>query len=187
MRRLTLPIVGIAAFLSFIALSMLSRAATSRSEAGSNPGVVVLETEGSAGISVRMAEELARATDDGKTRRMLPIIGVGSLQNIINLRILSSIIDIAILQTDVLNYVKQQKSVPGIESWMTYLSMLSNEEFHLIARAEIKSISDLVNQKVSVDVGGVGTTITAARLFDLLGIPVHSHCCPVNKRIDSIG
>jgi TRAP-type uncharacterized transport system substrate-binding protein len=173
MRRSNLSLVGIAAFLSFVANTTPSPAAMQRSQSGSNPGVVVLETEGSAGVSVRMAEELARATNDGTARRVLPVIGVGSLQNALDLRLLPSI-DVAILQTDVLAYVKQQKLAPGIESWMTYISKLSNEEFHLIARAEIKSISDLANHDVSVDVSGAGTEITAARLFDLLRIPVHT-------------
>jgi hypothetical protein len=90
-----------------------------------------------------------------------------------DLRLLPGV-DVAILQPDVLDYVKQQKLAPGIESWMTYISKLSNEEFHLIARAEIKSISDLTNQNISVDVEGAGTAITTARLFDLLRIPVHT-------------
>jgi TRAP-type uncharacterized transport system substrate-binding protein len=173
MGRSIISLVGIAAFLSFVALTTLSRGATPPSEAGSHPGMVVLETEGSAGISVRMAEELARATNDGTMRRVLPVIGVGSLQNIMDLRLLPGI-DLAFLQTDVLDYVKQQKLIPGIESWMTYVSKLSNEEFHLIARAEIKSISDLANRDVSVDVRGAGTEITTVRLFDLLRIPVHT-------------
>jgi hypothetical protein len=46
------------------------------------------------------------------------------------------------------------------------------EEFHLIARADIKNVSELANQKVSVDVDGAGTAITATRLFGILGIPV---------------
>src|SRR6202040_3482819 len=43
--------------------------------------------------------------------------------------------------------------------------------FHLLARQEIKSVADLANQKVNVDLRGAGTTITAARLFELLNIP----------------
>ena len=148
-----------------------SQAAPPQPEVGNTRGVIVLETEGSAGISVRIAEELARATNDGATRRILPVVGTGSLQNIMDLKFLRGI-DIATLQTDVLDYVKQQKSVPGIETWITYITKLYNEEFHLIARAEIKSVSDLANQKVSVDERGAGTAVTAARLFDLLGIPV---------------
>jgi TRAP-type uncharacterized transport system substrate-binding protein len=57
---------------------------------------------------------------------------------------------------------------------MTYISKLSNEEFHLIARAEIKSISDLANHDVSTDLRGAGTATTAAQLFDLLKVPVHA-------------
>ena len=59
-----------------------------------------------------------------------------------------------------------------IENWITYITKLYNEEFHLLARQDIKSVADLANQKVNVDLRGGGTAITAARLFDLLKIPV---------------
>jgi uncharacterized protein len=133
----------------------------------------MLETEGSAGISVRMAEELATILNDGSRRRILPVIGTGSLQNILDLRLLRGI-DLAIVQKDVLDYAKQRHLAPQIESWISYITTLYNEEFHLIARPEVKSISDLANQKVSVDVNGAGTSVTAARLFELLGIGVTS-------------
>ena len=77
MRRPIISLIVIAAVLSLVALTTLSRAGAPRSESGSNAGLVMLETEGSAGVSVRMAEELARATNDGKTRRVLPVIGGG--------------------------------------------------------------------------------------------------------------
>jgi uncharacterized protein len=161
---------AVALILTIVAATA-SRAATPQPEAGAGQGVVELETEGSAGISVRIAEELARTLNDGSRRRILPVIGTGSLQNIMDLRLLRGI-DVAILQTDALDYAKQQNLVPHIESWLTYITTLYNEEFHLIARPEIKSLSDLHNQKVSVDVQGAGTAVTAARLFDLLGISV---------------
>ena len=47
-------------------------AADPRTDA-TNRGVVELETGGSSGISVRMAEELAALIDDGATRRVLPV------------------------------------------------------------------------------------------------------------------
>jgi hypothetical protein len=64
-----------------------SYAATAQPEAGTSQGVVVFETEGSAGISVRIAEELTRVVNDGSRRRILPVIGTGSLQNIMDLRL----------------------------------------------------------------------------------------------------
>ena len=136
-----------------------------------NRGVVELETARAAGISVRIAEDLANVIDDGATRRVLPVIGKGTLQNITDLKLLRGI-DMAIVQTDVLDYARQQNLFPGIEYWATYITKLYNEEFHLLARQDIKSVADLANQKVNVDLRGAGTTVTASRLFELLSIPV---------------
>jgi len=140
-------------------------------ETGVNRGVVELETARAAGISVRIAEDLANVIDDGATRRVLPVVGKGALQNLTDLKLLRGI-DMAILQVDVLEYARQQNLLPGLEYWATYITKLYNEEFHLLARQDIKTVSDLANQKVNVDLRGAGTAITAARLFDLLKIPV---------------
>jgi TRAP-type uncharacterized transport system substrate-binding protein len=140
-------------------------------ETSVNRGVVALETARAAGISVRIAEDLANVIDDGATRRVLPVVGKGALQNLTDLKLLRGI-DMAILQVDVLDYARQQNLLPGVEYWATYITKLYNEEFHLLARQDIKSVSDLANQKVNVDLRGAGTAITAARLFDLLKIPV---------------
>jgi TRAP-type uncharacterized transport system substrate-binding protein len=167
------PIVPAAAIIALSSIAALtsSDAATLPAEAGVNRGVVQLETGGSAGISVRIAEDLVKVINDEATRRVVPVIGIGSLQNITDLRFLHGI-DVAILQTDVMDYVKQQNLFPGIESSLTYITRLYDEEFHLLARPEIKSVSDLANQKVAVDVRGAGTAITADRLFELLKIAV---------------
>lgn len=140
-------------------------------EIGVNRGVVELETAGAAGISVRIAEDLANVIDDGATRRVLPVVGKGALQNITDLKLLRGI-DMAIIQADVLDYAKQQNLFPGIDYWASYIAKLYNEEFHLLARRDINTVADLANQKVNVDLRGAGTGVTAARLFDLLKIPV---------------
>jgi TRAP-type uncharacterized transport system substrate-binding protein len=136
-----------------------------------NRGVVELETGSSAGISVRIAEDLANIINDGATRRVVPVVGKGSLANLTDLKLLRGI-DIAILQTDTLDYAREQQLFPGIEASITYIAKLYNEEFHLLARPEINSVADLANQKVNVDLRDSGTAITAARLFELLKLPV---------------
>ena len=82
---------AIALFLAAEALTRVSYAAPPQSEAGFRGGVVVFETDGRVGISVRMVEELAKAINDGATRRVLPVIGIGSLQNIMDLKLLRGI------------------------------------------------------------------------------------------------
>jgi TRAP transporter TAXI family solute receptor len=156
-------------FMSFVMGHSITTALAEQSTAV-NKGVVELETTGSDGISVRIAEDLARLIDDGATRRVLPVVGKGSLQNITDLKYLRGV-DMAIVQADVLDYAKGQRLFPGIES-ITYITKLYNEEFHLLARSDIKNVADLGGQKVNVDLLGSGTAITATRLFDQLKLQI---------------
>jgi len=171
MKRPTSAVTIVAALATPIALATPATAAVPTDVTVVNRGVVELETGRAAGISVRIAEDLANVIDDGATRRVLPVIGKGSLQNITDLKLLRGV-DVAILQADVLDYARQQNYFPGLEGWLTYIAKLYNEEFHLLARRDVKNITELANQKVNVDLRGAGTAITAGRLFDLLNIPV---------------
>src|SRR5258708_2927835 len=137
-----------------------------------NRGVVEMMISGAAGISVNIAEDLANVVDDGATRRIVPMIGKGSLQNLADLRLLRGI-DVAIVQADVLDYVKERGIYPGIDESVTFIAKLYNEEFHLLARRDIKSVTDLVDKTVNVDLRGSGTAVTATRLFDMLKLKVN--------------
>jgi TRAP-type uncharacterized transport system substrate-binding protein len=171
MKRPIIAAAVIAVVAMPIAFANLAIAAAPPDIAIVNRGVVQLQTGRAAGISVNIAEDLANLVDDGATRRVLPVIGKGSLQNITDLKLLRGI-DMAILQADVLDYARQQNFFPGLEGWITYIAKLYNEEFHLLARREVKGVAELANQKVNVDLRGAGTAITASRLFDLLNNPV---------------
>src|SRR5437763_12145840 len=147
MNRWTITAAIILTVVLPIARPALPKTAGPLSEIGVvNRGVVELETARAAGISVRIAEDLANVIDDGATRRVLPVIGKGALQNITDLKLLRGI-DMAIVQADVLDYARRQNLFPGIESWATYITKLYNEGFHLLARQEIKSVTDRANKR----------------------------------------
>jgi hypothetical protein len=103
-----------------------AQAAEPPPEIAVNRGVVQLETARASSISVRIAEDLASIIDDGATRRVLPVVGKGSLQDLTDLKLLRGI-DMAILQLDVLDHARQQNLLAGIESWVTYIAKLYNE------------------------------------------------------------
>ena len=151
-------------------------AADPRADA-TNKGIVELETGGSSGISVRMAEDLAALVDDGATRRVLPVIGRTALQNVWDLVLLRGIA-MAIRQQDVVDRARQKRSSPGLDSGFTYIAKLYDEEFHLLAGPGIKTVSDLGHRRVNFGLAGSGSSVTAGRVFDLLKIPVE----PVNDR-----
>jgi uncharacterized protein len=170
-KRSTLAAAIVAALNPMTALAAPASTAALPDVAVANRGVVELETGRASGISVRIAEDLANIIDDGATRRVLPVVGKGSLQNLGDLKLLRGI-DLAILQTDVLDHARQANYFPGIETWISYIAKLYNEEVHLLAGRDVKGVADLANQKVNVDLRGAGTAITAGRLFDLLKITV---------------
>jgi TRAP-type uncharacterized transport system substrate-binding protein len=133
-----------------------------------NRGLVEIITAAD-GASIQMAEDIASVLDDGATRRVLPVVGHGSVQNVLDLKALRGV-DLAIVQSDVLEAAKQKKLVPGVEI-INYIAKLHNEELHILARPEIARIDDLAGKKV--DFGG-GAAVTGAAVFDLLRIKVQA-------------
>jgi uncharacterized protein len=138
-----------------------------------NRGLVEVVAGSVYGTDAQMAEDLAIVLDDGATRRILPVIGKGSAQNLLDLRALRGA-DLAIVQTDVLDSMRAQRTYPGIENSVSYVAKLYNAEFHLLARGDIKTIADLAGKSVSFGSDGDGTAVTAARIFDLLKIKVEA-------------
>ncbi len=159
--------------------------AVAQQSVGINRGVVELETAGSAGISVRIGEELANLIDDGATRRLVPVVGKGALQNLLDLKYLRGI-DMAILPIDVLDYASERKLIPANDPGAYYITKLYNEEFHLLARRDIKAVANLSNRKVNVGPPGSGSAITASRLFEQLKVPVTMTNEPQELALESL-
>lgn len=136
-----------------------------------NRGVVSIVTGPVDSTAARLAADLADVLDDGATRRLLPILGKGSLQNVTDLRLLRGI-DLAVLQIDVLSDLRDRKVMPALEQSFTYVTRLSNEELHLLAGEPVSSIQDLAGKRVNVGVPGSGTAVTVANVFQQLKIAI---------------
>jgi TRAP-type uncharacterized transport system substrate-binding protein len=133
-----------------------------------NRGVVEIETGTSADISIKIAEDLASIVDDGATRRVVPIIGKGAIQNLLDLKYLRGV-DMAILPSNILKYAQRQLPL-GNDPGIYYVTKLYNEELHVLARTEIKSLTDLANKKINVDLPGSVSAITAEQIFAKLNL-----------------
>jgi TRAP transporter TAXI family solute receptor len=143
---------------------------TARQEA-INQGTVGIISGGVAGTYIRIAADLAAVLDDGDNLRVLPVIGKGSVQNITDVLYLRGI-DIGIVQSDVLTYVRRQNLHGGVEKRVHFITKLYNEEFHLLVRSDVKSIEELAGKKVNFDSRGSGTFLTASIVFETLNVKV---------------
>ncbi len=136
-----------------------------------NSGTVGIISGGVTGTYVRFASDLSNALDDGYQHRVLAVLGKGSVRNIEDLLMLRGI-DIAIVQSDVLDFYRDSMLFPEVEKKIAYITKLYNEEVHLLARKEIAQAADLSGRKVNFGTQGSGTFMTASIIFDELGIGV---------------
>ena len=150
-----------------VTLLLAAAMAASPGRAADTADIIGVETGGSTGSTVRMAEDLASLADDGTTRRMIPEVGHGGLQAIADL-LEHRGTDMAFVQLDVLDYARTQKLFPDLESKVSYIARLNYVEFHLLARPEVAGIADLAGRIVNVGPASGDTAITAAQLFRLL-------------------
>ena len=172
-RRLAvLPIAGLLGFLWTLLLPLSPVAQTRPLVPGQprGPRFIGLMSGGVDGTYVRIAADIAAVLDDPPQLRVVPMLGKGSVQNIDDLLHLPGV-DLAVVQSDVLAFIRKEKINPGAERNVGYVAKLYEEEVHILAGPDVKSIADLRNRAVNVDVRGSGTALTATTLFDALGIP----------------
>ena len=168
---------------ALLVLAALPAAAASQSPTRSieamreriNAGTVGIVSGGLNGTYIRIAAELAAVLDDGDTLRVLPLVGKGSVQNIADILFLKGI-DIGIVQSDVLAYIRRERLYPGADKSIQYIAKLYNEEVHILAARDIARVEDLAGKKVNFDVANSGTAMTASLIFERLKTavePVH--------------
>lgn len=125
------------------------------------------------GTYSRLVADMANLFDDGYSLRVLPIIGKGSIKGVEDLLLLEGI-DIALLQSDVLDFFASRKVYPNLNNSLRYITVLFNEEIHLVAREGIETVQDLEGKKVSFGPASSGTFMTSSIIFSRLGVDVEA-------------
>ena len=132
--------------------------------------VLGIVSGGLSGTYIRIAADIASVfSAKVPDFRVLPIVGKGSLQNISDILNVRDV-DIGIVQSDVLSYLRQKPGLIGLTNNVSYLAKLYDEEVHILARSEIASVNDLSGLRVAVDAKGSGTALTASVIFAALGL-----------------
>jgi TRAP-type uncharacterized transport system substrate-binding protein len=112
-----------------------------------NNGTVTVITAPVGGAYAAMGSDMANVLDDGDNLRVLPVIGKGSAQNLIDILRLRSI-DMGFALSDAVEFVKTEYGVPNLETRVNYITKVFNADFHILARKEIRTVRDLAGKKV---------------------------------------
>lgn len=128
----------------------------------------------SAPTYLQIAYDMASVLNDGSNLRVVSVVGTGGVQNIRDVRSLKGI-DVGFTQSNILNSYRRVNTRFGAtadEDKIIYITPLFNEEVHLVARADITSISQLRGQKVNIGEAGSGTAFTMRDIFKNLGVDI---------------
>lgn len=166
-----LILLGFAPAAQVLAQSLPSNLREAREER--NRSTVSVISGGISGTYIRFATDLANVLDDTENNelRVLPIIGRGGGQNVLDVLFLKGV-DMGITQQDHLTFFKQQN--PGlygnIDRYVHYVTKLYNAEFHLVARKDVASLEDLRGKTVNLWKPWSATDIGGRTILGLLDI-----------------
>jgi TRAP-type uncharacterized transport system substrate-binding protein len=123
----------------------------------------------------RFAEDMRNVLNDLRPDglRILPVLGVGGLQNLNDVLFLKNI-DMGVVDEDNLRFLKVRdpRLYGNIEQRVQYITKLYNSEFQVLARNDIKTYDDLRGQKVNFNLKDSQTEVSADFIFKKLNLDV---------------
>ena len=171
--RLVPKIVAVLAASFLLASQGLAQNSLTEAKQERNRNTVSVIGGGISGTYIRFATDLANVLDDPDSNdlRVLPIVGRGGGQNVLDVLFLKGV-DMGITQQDHLTFFKQENpSVYGnVDRYVHYVTKLYNAEFHLVARKEYKTLDDLRGKTVNFWKPWSATDIGGRTVFKLMGI-----------------
>ena len=170
-------------FLVFTSLTVTSRPVLAQSQKPlvsyeekkrqANDIAVTVVVSGLSCTCARFSEDIRNVVNDLSPDgvRVLPILGVGGLQNANDVLFLKNV-DMAVVDEDNLRLLKKKDPVlyANVEQRVQYITKLYNSEFQVLARNDIKSYDDLRGKKVNFNLKDSQTEVTADTVFRALNI-----------------
>jgi TRAP-type uncharacterized transport system substrate-binding protein len=131
-----------------------------------NAGTVTVITAPVGGALAPLGSDLARVLDSDELR-VLPILGKGSVQNIIDILYLKNV-DLGFAYSDALEFVRTQYRIGDVAKRVAYITKVYNSDVHIVAPVEIKNVRDLAGKRIMSE-KNLGY-FSARTIFDRLGI-----------------
>src|SRR6185503_12501871 len=122
------------------------------------------------GAYLYLANDMSAVLDDGNALRVLPVIGKGGYQNMMDVLHLRGV-DLGITQSNIMSYLKKTGEFgSNIDQRVAYITKLHSEEMHVLVGPGIERVQELSGKTVNFSDVGSGTQFSARLIFDLLGI-----------------
>lgn len=134
-----------------------------------NANTVTVITAPIGGPMSIMGSDMAAVLDDGDKLRVLPILGKGSTQNLLDILRLKNI-DMGMVTSDALEFAKSEYHMPDVAKRVRYIAPLFHNSVHIVAPQNIKTLQDLNGKRVFAE-RSIGLP-AASLIFRRMGITV---------------
>ncbi|WP_225669377.1 TAXI family TRAP transporter solute-binding subunit [Bradyrhizobium hereditatis] len=126
-----------------------------------------------------IAQEIATVLESGQETgprgemalRVMPMVGNGGSRNILDILTLAGA-DMAIAPVVLVDRLREAKTFGDIRGKLVYIVPLFSEEFHLLARPEIRDLTDLAGQTVNLGEEGSAGAMLGREVFNGLDVKI---------------
>jgi uncharacterized protein len=137
-----------------------------------NENILTLVSGNPNGTYLTIAYDISVAVNNGDELRVLPVINSGAVQNLKDILFLKGV-DMGIVNTVTLRHFKNNNELgTNLDQQITYISMLFQDEWHILARPEINSLKDLEGKRVNFSDKNSGAQLVAQKAFAALKLNV---------------
>ena len=126
-------------------------------------------------IAQEIATTLATGQEAGPhgemALRVMPMVGNDGNHNILDILTLAGA-DMAIAPVVLVDRLREARTFGDISGKLAYIAPLFTEEFHLLARPEIKTLTDLTGKTVNLGEEGGASAILGREVFNRLNVKI---------------
>src|SRR5215469_3052400 len=126
-------------------------------------------------IAQEIATTLATGQEAGPhgemALRVMPMVGNDGNHNILDILTLAGA-DMAIAPVVLVDRLREARTFGDISGKLAYIAPLFTEEFHLLARPEIKTLTDLTGKTVNLGEEGGASAILGREVFNRLDVKI---------------
>ena len=140
-----------------------------------------------------IAEEIATVLASGQETgphgemalRVLPMAENGGTRNITDILSLTGA-DMAIAPVVLVDRLRSAMTLGDISSKLVYIAPLFAEEFHLLARPEVMTLSDLAGKKVNLGDAGSPAAVLGREVLNVLGVKIEEVNVGLDAALDGL-
>jgi uncharacterized protein len=140
-----------------------------------------------------IVQELATAVGSGQETgphgevglRVIPMVGNGGIRNIMDVLTLADA-DMAIAPVVLADRLRETRELGDISAKLVYITPLFVEEFHLLARPEIRRLTDLAGKRVNLGEGGSAGAVLGREVLNGLGVKISEANLSLDDALDGM-